>query len=157
MYTKKNYIQKQWSKILTGHVNFKDFAFAKEVRLGGYVSVPPAALVALNKMTIDPMAAPKHRERVKYIVIAGKEGSRVKDLVVSPEVFIKSHNHKLHGRYYIENVINSALGRLFASFNIDLSVLSYLNTNLLHYRIGTITCLKASTSIPYSSTTSITW
>lgn len=46
----------------------------------------------------------------------------MKDLVVSPEQFLKSHNHKLHSRYYIENVINAALGRQFAAFNIDLSV-----------------------------------
>ena len=52
-------------------MNFKDFVFAKEVRLGRYLSVPPAALVALNKINEDPMSAPKYRERVKYIVIAG--------------------------------------------------------------------------------------
>ena len=56
---------------MTGHVNFKDFVFSKEVRLGKYISVPPAALVILNKMSADPMTAPKYRERVKYIVIAG--------------------------------------------------------------------------------------
>lgn len=52
-------------------MNFKDFVFSKEVKLGKYVSVPPAGLVALNKMNADPMAAPKYRERVKYIVVAG--------------------------------------------------------------------------------------
>ncbi len=124
-------MQKQWSKILKGHINLKDFIFAKEVRLGTYVSMPPAALVSLENSKKDPMLLPKYRERVEYIVISGelmhfvnilgKEGSRVKDLVVSPSDYIKKHNYKLNARYYIENVINSALNRIFESFKVDIN------------------------------------
>jgi DNA polymerase zeta len=32
----KEYLQKTWSKIMHGHVNFKDFCIAKEVKLGKY-------------------------------------------------------------------------------------------------------------------------
>jgi DNA polymerase zeta len=54
-------------------VNIRDFIFAKEVRLGTYVSMPPAALVSLENTKKDPMLAPKYRERVEYIVISGNE------------------------------------------------------------------------------------
>ena len=65
----KAYLYKQSSKILKGHVNIKDFIFAKEVRLGSYISIPPAALVSMENAKKDPMLAPKFQERVKYIVI----------------------------------------------------------------------------------------
>jgi len=53
-------------------VNLKDFIFAKEVKLGTYVSVPPAALVSIENSKKDPMLAPKYQERVKYVVISGR-------------------------------------------------------------------------------------
>jgi len=115
-------LYKQWSKILKGHINLKDFIFAKEVRLGQYVSIPPAALVSIENTKKDPMMAPKYQERVKYVVISGKQGSRVKDLVVSPDEYIKKHNYKINSKYYIENVINNALGRVFETFKVDVNV-----------------------------------
>ncbi len=45
----KEYVQRQWGKILAGRVSLADFVFAKEVKLGTYVArnglVPPAAQV----------------------------------------------------------------------------------------------------------------
>mmetsp|Transcript_31945 Transcript_31945/g.28955 ORF Transcript_31945/g.28955 Transcript_31945/m.28955 type:complete len:121 (+) Transcript_31945:2-364(+) len=67
------------------------------------------------------MLAPKYRERIQYIVISGKEGSRVKDLVVSPQEYVKKHNYKLNAKYYIQNVINAPLDRVFECFNIDVA------------------------------------
>jgi DNA polymerase elongation subunit (family B) len=90
--------------------------------------MPPAALVSIENTKKDPMLAPKYRERVEYIVISGKEGSRVKDLVVSPADYIKKHNYKLNSRYYIENVINNALNRIFEAFKIDIQVI-WLNNH----------------------------
>lgn len=111
--------------------------------------MPPAALVSLENTKKDPMLAPKYRERVEYIVISGKisiynnilgkEGSRIKDLVVSPPDYIKKHNYKLNSKYYIENVINSALNRIFESFKIDIQVKASF---LIYIRIGTKTFQK---------------
>ena len=57
---------------MKGHIDLKDFVFAKEVKLGTYVNVPPAALVSIENSKKDPMLAPKYQERVKYVVISGK-------------------------------------------------------------------------------------
>lgn len=83
--------------------------------------MPPAALVSIENSKKDPMLAPKYRERIQYIVISGKEGSRVKDLVVAPNEYLKKHNYKLNGKYYIQNVINAPLDRVFECFNIDVN------------------------------------
>ncbi|OAY65298.1 DNA polymerase zeta catalytic subunit, partial [Ananas comosus] len=58
----KSYLQRQWTRILSGKVSLQDFIFAKEVRLGTYSSrassLPPSAIVATKAMAIDPRAEP---------------------------------------------------------------------------------------------------
>lgn len=46
----KDYLNKQWAKILHGHVNFKDFCIAKEVKLGKYKEdrVPAHGIVGMK-------------------------------------------------------------------------------------------------------------
>jgi len=70
----------------------------------------------------DPMRTPSYGERVKYLVIAGAHGSKVKDMVVSPEEYTKNHRYKLNSKYYIERTINNALHRVFISFRVNLNV-----------------------------------
>jgi DNA polymerase zeta len=68
----KRYLEKQWSKILNGHINYKDFIIAKEVKLAKYTgSLPAHAIVALNMESKDPMARAKYGERIKYLVVTG--------------------------------------------------------------------------------------
>jgi DNA polymerase zeta len=58
----KEYVQRQWKKILQGRVSLEDFVFRKEVKLGSYKSaksLPPAALVATKMMKKDPRAEPQ--------------------------------------------------------------------------------------------------
>ena len=54
----KTYLQRQWSRILSGKVSLQDFVFSKEVRLGTYSarasSLPPAAIVAIKAMRTAP-------------------------------------------------------------------------------------------------------
>ena len=109
----REYVQRQFRKILEGRVSIHDFIFSKEVRLGSYKakSNPPAALVALQRMKQDPRAEPKYGERVSYVVVCGSPDARLKDLVVSPHTFLKS-NLKLNSRYYISKQILPALQRL---------------------------------------------
>ena len=92
--------------------------------MGKYVNLPPSALVALEMQKKDPILMPKYKERIKYLVITGREGSRLKDLVVSVPNFLKNHNYKLNSKYYIEKVINQPLIRLFDSIKLDVTVLS---------------------------------
>ena len=77
----KEYVQRQWTKILAGRVSLADFVFAKEVRLGTYSArhgiVPPAAIVAGKAMASDPRMEPRYGERVPYVVVYGEPGAPV--------------------------------------------------------------------------------
>ena len=74
----KEYLERQWHKILANRVSVQDFVFAKEVRLGTYspkaAVVPPAAIVAAKAMATDPRAEPRFAERVPYVVVYGERG-----------------------------------------------------------------------------------
>lgn len=75
----KEYLERQWHKILANRVSVQDFVFAKEVRLGTYspkaAVVPPAAIVAAKAMATDPRAEPRFAERVPYVVVYGEPGT----------------------------------------------------------------------------------
>ena len=74
----KDYLERQWYKILTNRVSVQDFTFAKEVRMGTYSPklgvMPAAAVVAAKAMQKDPRAEPRHLERVPYVVCYGPPG-----------------------------------------------------------------------------------
>lgn len=67
----KDYLCRQWTKIIQGDVDFKDFIFAKEVKYGNYRSMPPGAIVVERKLMSDPGALPRYKERVPYVVVMG--------------------------------------------------------------------------------------
>ena len=67
----KEYLHKQWAKIIHGHVNFKDFCIAKEVKLGKYREdrMPAHGVVGKKIGEADEGAMPKYGERIKYLVV----------------------------------------------------------------------------------------
>jgi DNA polymerase zeta len=121
----KEYCERQWTKIMRGKVNVKDFIFAKEVRLGTYSergTLPPAAIVAMEEMKRDPRAEPLYSERVSYVVVYGDPEARLIDMVVSPHKFLQNQglNMRLHSTYYITRQIIPALDRLFSLMGVDI-------------------------------------
>lgn len=64
----KEYLCKQWGKIINGDIEFKDFIFAKEVRFGMYRSPPPSAIVCERRLEKDPASLPRYRERVPFVI-----------------------------------------------------------------------------------------
>jgi DNA polymerase zeta len=80
----KQYVERQWKRILANQVSLADFVFAKEVRLGTYRSaiVPPAAIVAARATAADPRAEPRYGERVPYVVVYREPGANLFGLVV---------------------------------------------------------------------------
>lgn len=115
----RDYLTRQWTKILSGRVSVHDFVFCKEVRLGSYspnaATVPPAAVVAAKAMAVDPRAEPRYAERVPYVVVYGEPGARLVDLVVDPHVLVESRGRlRLHGLYYITKQIVPALERVLS-------------------------------------------
>ncbi|GAY60125.1 hypothetical protein CUMW_199630 [Citrus unshiu] len=113
----KAYLQRQWTRILSGRVSLQDFVFAKEVRLGTYStrsssSLPPAAIVATKAMRADPRAEPRYAERVPYVVVHGDPGARLVDLVVDPlDLLAIDSPYRLNDLYYINKQIIPALRR----------------------------------------------
>jgi DNA polymerase zeta len=117
-------------KITTGRVNVQDFIFAKEVKLGTYSDngmPPPGAVLSMQKMRLDPRAAPEYGERVPYLVAyeAGPK-SRLVDNILAPEDFLSDRyiilivgfilcrrSMQLHATYYITKQIIPSLARVF--------------------------------------------
>ncbi|KAJ0080258.1 hypothetical protein Patl1_22611 [Pistacia atlantica] len=125
--TVKAYLQRQWTRILSGRVSLQDFVFAKEVRLGTYStrtssSLPPAAIVATKAMRTDPRAEPRYGERVPYVVIHGQPGARLVDMVVDPlDLLGIDSSYRLNDLYYINKQIIPALQRVFGLVGADLN------------------------------------
>lgn len=122
------YLQRQWSRILSGRVSIQDFVFAKEVRLGSYstrttASLPPAAIVASKAMRVDPRAEPCYAERVPYVVVHGEPGARLVDMVVDPQDLLSLDSPcRLNDLYYIKKQIIPALQRVFGLVGADLQL-----------------------------------
>ncbi|XP_047315790.1 DNA polymerase zeta catalytic subunit isoform X1 [Impatiens glandulifera] len=121
------YLERQWTRILSGRISFQDFIFAKEVRLGTYsmrgnsTSLPPAAIVATKAMRADPRAEPRYAERIPYVVVHGEPGSRLIDMVVGPmELMAIDSPYRLNDVYYITKQIIPALQRVFGLVGADL-------------------------------------
>jgi DNA polymerase zeta len=121
----KQYLQRQWGKILSGRISLHDFIFAKEVRLGTYSArasvLPPAAIVASKAMAVDPQAEPRYGERVPYVVVHGEPGARLSDVVVDPHTML-ANGLRLHDTYYITKQIIPALQRVFGLVGADLKL-----------------------------------
>ncbi|KAJ7973360.1 DNA polymerase [Quillaja saponaria] len=120
------YLQRQWRRIISGRVSLQDFVFAKEVCLGTYSprasSLPPAAIVAIKAMRIDPRAEPCYGERIPYVVIHGEPGSRLVDMVVDPlELLAIDSPFRINDLYYIKKQIIPALQRVFGLVGADLN------------------------------------
>ncbi|PNT74600.1 hypothetical protein BRADI_1g18510v3 [Brachypodium distachyon] len=122
----KSYLERQWTRILSGKVLIQDFIFAKEVRLGTYSSrastLPPAAIVATKAMLSDPRAEPRYGERVPYVVIHGEPGARLVDMVIDPYGLLEVGSpYRLNDLYYITKQIIPALQRVFGLLGADLN------------------------------------
>ncbi|GER55202.1 DNA polymerase [Striga asiatica] len=122
----REYLQRQWTRILSGRISLQDFVFAKEVRLGTYsagaYSLPPAAIVATKSIKSDPRAEPRYAERIPYVVVHGEPGARLVDMVVDPlELLSINSPFRLNDVYYIRKQIIPALQRVFGLVGADLN------------------------------------
>ncbi|RLN35611.1 DNA polymerase zeta catalytic subunit isoform X2 [Panicum miliaceum] len=122
----RSYLERQWTRILSGKVSIRDFIFAKEVRLGTYSArastLPPAAIVATKAMLSDPRAEPRYAERVPYVVIHGEPGARLVDMVIDPYGLLQVGSpYRLNELYYITKQIIPALQRVFGLLGADLN------------------------------------
>lgn len=118
----KRYITDQFSKIMLGTVSVHDFCFAKEVKLGTYKksgNIPPGALLSAQKTEEDQRAEPEFKERIRYVVIKKKLGTRLKDRCVLPSTMINDASLQLDSAYYIEKNIIPPLERIFNVMGVN--------------------------------------
>ncbi|GFT72009.1 DNA polymerase zeta catalytic subunit, partial [Nephila pilipes] len=154
----KNYVQKQFIKILKGRVNIQDFIFAKEYRgMSGYrpgVCVP-ALEIAKKRLAKDPRAEPRSGERVPYVVVYGYPGMPIIRLVHEPSDFLKDPNLRINATYYITRVISPPLERIFSllganvkSWYSELTHIHRLNLPMINHTKETITQYFAARKCP---------
>ncbi|KAI9221843.1 hypothetical protein BC828DRAFT_414526 [Blastocladiella britannica] len=120
----KEYVERQFSKLLSGQVPLRDLIIAKEVRLGNYsdrVLPPPGAHLVTQKMQKDPRAVPQYGERIPFVVTAGAPGDRLIDQVMCPRDVLKHREIRFHAQYYIQKQVLPALSRLFQLFGADIA------------------------------------
>lgn len=86
----KDYLQRQWIKILRNKLPLKEYIFSKEVRIGTYKQAPPAAIVAAKQMVKDYRTEPRYAERVQYIVAFGPPGATLRSMCFSPTEFLQT-------------------------------------------------------------------
>lgn len=106
-------------RMFTERVPLADHIFRREVRLGSYKEgfLPPAAIVATKAIEHDPRSAPRHGERVSFVVVYDRPGAPLKDCVMSPESFLDlcdTRGVRLNTNYYITKQLLPALDRVFS-------------------------------------------
>ncbi|KAL4489103.1 hypothetical protein ABPG73_005590 [Tetrahymena malaccensis] len=116
----KLYLNGEWQKLLNDQFSYRDLIISKECKLENYTMPPPHARIALKEMKRDPQTKPKYGQRIKYFIINNPESQRLQDSVVSVNEFMKNYRHQLNLNEYLEKQINSALGRLFTTFDVDI-------------------------------------
>ncbi len=121
----RNHLEQVWTDVLGQRLSLQDFVFAKEVRLGSYSqnksTWPPAAILAQEAMEVDPRAEPLYGERIPYVVVEGRPGARLVDMVVSPHTVLRNpHRFRMNALYYITKQINPAMKRLLHLVGADI-------------------------------------
>ncbi|EDW74045.1 uncharacterized protein Dwil_GK21718 [Drosophila willistoni] len=118
----KQYVCRQFTKLLSGKANLQDLIFAKEFRgLNGYkpTACVPALELTRKWMQRDPRRIPRRGERVPYIIINGPPGVPLIRLVRSPHEVLANEGHKINAIYYITKAIIPPLNRCLLLIGVD--------------------------------------
>uniref|UniRef100_A0A8D9BNJ6 DNA polymerase n=1 Tax=Cacopsylla melanoneura TaxID=428564 RepID=A0A8D9BNJ6_9HEMI len=112
----KQYVEKQFSKIISGRISVQDMTFAKEYRgQAGYKpgACVPALSLARTWLQADARSEPRVGERVPYVIVSGAPGLPLIKLVKSPHELLQDFSLRLNSEYYITRVIVPPLERCF--------------------------------------------
>lgn len=110
----KEYVCRQFTKILAGRCSIQDLIFAREFRgITGYkekATVPALTLTRKWKLS-DPRNEPRRGERVPFLIVNGAPGLPLIRLVRSPLEVLNDENYKINSIYYITKAIIPPLNR----------------------------------------------
>jgi len=121
----KEYLQRQWTKIMSGSLPLSQFVLSGRVReqyrTGG--TTLQAELVK-NLCSIDPGFKMKASERISYVIVATPgQAFRLKDCVRTPMQLLENWDREsIHTAYYASTQLNRALARCFSlpPYNINI-------------------------------------
>ncbi|XP_053962620.1 DNA polymerase zeta catalytic subunit isoform X2 [Anastrepha ludens] len=120
----KQYVCRQFSKLLAGRANLQDLIFAKEFRgLKGYkpTACVPALELTRRWIQTDPRRVPRCGERVPYIIVNGPPGVPLIRLVRSPYEVLADEGLKINAIYYITKAIIPPLNRCLLLIGADVN------------------------------------
>ncbi|KAI2804906.1 DNA polymerase zeta catalytic subunit [Blomia tropicalis] len=135
----KSYMQWQIKKIFNGRLsNVNDFIFGKEFwGLAFYTNqtVMPSCIIARQRLSKDPLAEPKRKDRVPYVIVSGQPTDRVADLVRDPDELLENRSLQLNAAYYIQRAIFPALTRVLEVLpGFEYSILMEWYEEVRHFR-----------------------
>lgn len=110
----KEYVCRQFTKILAGRCSIQDLLFAKEFRgINGYKekACVPALMMTRRWKLSDPKNEPRRGERVPFVIVNGAPGLPLIRLVRSPLEVLNDENYKINSIYYITKAIIPPLNR----------------------------------------------
>lgn len=120
----KQYVNRQFRKIIGGKVNIQDLTFGREFRgMSGYkptACVPALALTRKWKL-VDRRKEPRSGERVPYVIVNGSPGLPLIKLVRSPDELLADEGLKINSFYYILKAIIPPLNRCLLLIGVDVN------------------------------------
>ncbi|XP_038059014.1 DNA polymerase zeta catalytic subunit-like [Patiria miniata] len=118
----KQYVQKQFQKILDGQATMQDLVFAKEYR-GKHTYRPGACVPALEisrrLLAVDRRAEPRVGQRVPYVIVHGSPGLPLIQLVRTPGQVLQDPSLRLNTTYYLTRQLVPTLNRVFGLLGVD--------------------------------------
>ncbi|KAL7738667.1 hypothetical protein ACLKA6_006953 [Drosophila palustris] len=120
----KQYVCRQFTKLLSGRANLQDLIFAKEFRgLNGYkpTACVPALEMTRKWMQKDPRRVPRRGERVPFCIINGPPGMQLIRLVRHPHELLANDGYKINAIYYITKAIIPPLNRCLLLIGADVN------------------------------------
>lgn len=121
----KDFVQRQFVKILQGKVSIQDYIFAKEYRgIKGYKpgATVPALELARQWTRKDRRKEPRTGERVPYVIVYGAPGLPLIQLVRSPKNVLLDPALRINSIYYITRAIIPPLERCFSLLGVDVNL-----------------------------------
>ncbi|KAH8370569.1 hypothetical protein KR093_004143 [Drosophila rubida] len=120
----KQYVCRQFTKLLSGRANLQDLIFAKEFRgLNGYkpTACVPALELTRKWMQKDPRRVPRRGERVPFCIVNGPPGMQLIRLVRHPHDLLANEGYKINAIYYITKAIIPPLNRCLLLIGADVN------------------------------------
>ncbi|XP_011292459.1 DNA polymerase zeta catalytic subunit [Musca domestica] len=120
----KQYVCRQFTKLLSGRANIQDLIFAKEFRgMNGYKAnaCVPALELTRKWIQTDPRRIPRRGERVPFIITNGPPGVPLIRLIRHPHEVLADEGLKINGIYYITKAIIPPLNRCLLLIGADVN------------------------------------